>query len=479
VYAVGPWALEPADKLTVVNWTVDVPVDTLPELPPLPAVMRKLLDEALTRPAAQQPEWPDPEQTQMARTVLESVPPITVPVEIDLLRERLAEVARGKAFLLQGGDCAETFASNTEPHIRANVRTLLQMAVVLTYGASMPVVKVARIAGQYAKPRSASLDALGLPVYRGDIVNSLVATPEARVPDPSRMIRAYANASAAMNLLRASTATGMADLTKVHDWNKDFVRTSPAGERYEALAGEIDRGLRFMAACGVEHNTLHTVEIFASHEALLLDYERAMLRLDNSGELAKLYDLSSHFLWVGERTRQLDGAHIAFAELLSNPIGLKIGPGTTPEMAVEYVERLDPNNVPGRLTLISRMGNHKVREVLPAIVEKVTASGHLVVWQCDPMHGNTHESTTGYKTRHFDRIVDEVQGFFEVHRALGTHPGGIHIELTGEDVTECLGGAQEISDADLHGRYETACDPRLNTQQSLELAFLVAEMLRA
>jgi 3-deoxy-7-phosphoheptulonate synthase len=386
-----------------VNWTVDVPVDTLPELPPLPPLLRRKLDEALARPAAQQPEWPNAEQTKMARTVLESVPPITVPAEVDLLRERLAEVARGEAFLLQGGDCAETFASNTEPHIRA-----------------------------------------------------------------------------AMNLLRASTATGMADLTKVHDWNKDFVRTSRAGERYEALAGEIDRGLRFMAACGVQDSSLHTVEIFASHEALLMDYERAMLRLDldHRGEHTKLYDLSSHFLWVGERTRQLDGAHVAFAELIANPIGLKIGPTTTPEMAVEYVERLDPHNMPGRLTLISRMGNHKVRDVLPAIVEKVTASGHLVVWQCDPMHGNTHESTTGYKTRHFDRIVDEVQGFFEVHRQLGTHPGGIHIELTGEDVTECLGGAQEISDDDLAGRYETACDPRLNTQQSLELAFLVAEMLR-
>jgi 3-deoxy-7-phosphoheptulonate synthase len=462
-----------------VNWTVDVPVDILPELPPLPPTLRKSLDDALRRPAAQQPEWPDAEVVGRVRTVLESVPPITVPAEVDRLRERLAAVANGEAFLLQGGDCAETFSSNTEPHIRGNIRTLLQMAVVLTYGASLPVVKVGRIAGQYAKPRSKPTDALGLPVYRGDIVNSLVATPEARIPDPSRMIRAYANAGAAMNLLRALTGAGMADLAKVHDWNKDFVRTSPAGERYEALAAEIDRGLRFMSACGVTDTTLHTTEIFASHEALLLDYERAMLRLDASTEEPRLYDLSAHFLWVGERTRQLDGAHIALAELLSNPIGLKIGPTTTPEQAVEYVERLDPHNVPGRLTLISRMGNQKVREVLPPIVEKVTASRHKVIWQCDPMHGNTHESSTGYKTRHFDRIVDEVQGFFEVHRRLGTHPGGIHVELTGEDVTECLGGAQDISDTDLAGRYETACDPRLNTQQSLELAFLVAEMLRS
>ncbi|HEV8557549.1 MAG TPA: 3-deoxy-7-phosphoheptulonate synthase class II [Actinophytocola sp.] len=461
------------------NWTVDVPVDTLPELPPLPPNLRAALDEALARPAAQQPDWPEPDQVRQVRTLLESVPPITVPPEIDRMRERLAAVARGEAFMLQGGDCAETFADNTEPHIRGNIRTLLQMAVVLTYGASLPVLKVARFAGQYAKPRSNANDHLGLPVYRGDIINSLVATPEARTPDPGRMIRAYANAGAAMNLLRALTAAGMADLTNLHDWNKDFVRTSPAGERYEALATEIDRGLRFMAACGVTDSTLHTTEIFASHEALLLDYERAMLRMDTTGDEPRLYDLSSHFLWIGERTRQLDGAHIAFAELLANPIGVKIGPTTTPSQAVEYIKRLDPYNTPGRLTLISRMGNAKVREVLPPIIEEVTASGHKVIWQCDPMHGNTHESSTGYKTRHFDRIVDEVQGFFEVHRRLGTHPGGIHIELTGEDVTECLGGAQDISEADLHGRYETACDPRLNTQQSLELAFLVAEMLRS
>ncbi|WP_007026215.1 class II 3-deoxy-7-phosphoheptulonate synthase [Saccharomonospora iraqiensis] len=466
--------------LGVVNWTVDVPVDTLPSLPPLPAELRRRLDDALSRPAAQQPEWPDPDGVARVRAVLESVPPVTVPAEIDRLRERLAMVARGEAFLLQGGDCAETFESNTEPHIRANLRTLLQMAVVLTYGASLPVVKLGRIAGQYAKPRSSSTDALGLPVYRGDIVNSLAPDPQLRIPDPGRMIRAYANAGAAMNLVRALTGAGMADLTRVHDWNKDFVRTSPAGERYEALASEIDRGLRFMSACGVSDSSLHSTEIFAGHEALLLDYERALLRLDDPESAEpQLYNLSSHYLWIGERTRQLDGAHIALAELLANPIGVKIGPTTTPEQAVEYVERLDPRNEPGRLTLISRMGNGKVREVLPAIVEKVEASGHKVIWQCDPMHGNTHESSNGYKTRHFDRVVDEVQGFFEVHRQLGSYPGGIHVELTGEDVTECLGGAQDISDLDLSGRYETACDPRLNTQQSLELAFLVAEMLRA
>ncbi|TCK25061.1 class II 3-deoxy-7-phosphoheptulonate synthase [Pseudonocardia endophytica] len=463
------------------NWSVDAPIDVLPELPPLPADLRSGLDDALSRPAAQQPAWPDPEAVGNVRTVLESVPPVVLPPEVDRLQSRLAEVAEGRAFLLQGGDCAETFVDNTEPHIRATIRTLLQMAVVLTYGASMPVVKVGRIAGQYAKPRSSDTDAMGLPSYRGDIVNALTPDAAARVPDPSRMIRAYANASAAMNLVRGLTAAGLADLTKVHDWNKDFVRTSAAGVRYEAVAAEIDRAVRFMDACGVQDHNLHSVEFYASHEALLLDYERALLRLDLErveGDRPKLYDLSTHMLWIGERTRQLDGAHIAFAELLANPIGLKIGPTTTPEQASEYVERLDPRGEPGRLSLISRMGNDKVRDVLPAIVEKVTAGGHKVIWQCDPMHGNTHESTTGYKTRHFDRIVDEVQGFFEVHQALGTHPGGIHVEVTGEDVTECLGGAQRISDTDLAGRYETACDPRLNTQQSLELAFLVAEMLR-
>ena len=464
------------------NWTVDVPIDQLPALPPLPEELRHRLDAALAKPALQQPSW-DLDQASAMRTVLESVPPVTVPAEIERLKAHLADIARGKAFLLQGGDCAETFVDNTEPHIRANIRTLLQMAVVLTYGASMPVVKVARIAGQYAKPRSADIDALGLKSYRGDMINGFAPDAAVRQHDPSRLVRAYANASAAMNLVRALTSSGLASLHAVHDWNREFVRTSPAGARYEALAGEIDRALTFMTACGVDDRNLQTAEIYASHEALVLDYERAMLRLDTGDPEAedhspKLYDLSAHYVWIGERTRQLDGAHVAFAEVIANPIGIKIGPSTSPELAVEYVERLDPNNEPGRLTLVSRMGNQKVRDVLPPIIEKVQASGHQVIWQCDPMHGNTHESSTGYKTRHFDRIVDEVQGFFEVHHSLGTHPGGIHVEITGENVTECLGGAQDISDTDLAGRYETACDPRLNTQQSLELAFLVAEMLR-
>jgi 3-deoxy-7-phosphoheptulonate synthase len=460
-----------------VNWTVDVPIDNLPKLPQLPPAMAASLADALARPAVQQPDW-DREHAAAMRAVLESVPPICVPREVTSLQEQLAAVARGEAFLLQGGDCAETFADNTEPHIRGNIKTLLQMAVVLTYGASVPVVKVARIAGQYAKPRSSNIDSLGLPSYRGDMINSLTPEAAARKHDPARLVRAYANASAAMNLVRALTSTGMADLHRVQEWNREFVASSPAGARYEALANEISRGLEFMNACGVNDPTLLTADIYASHEALVLDYERAMLRLDTEAEDPKLYDLSAHFLWIGERTRELEGAHVAFAEQVANPIGIKIGPGATPDQAVEYVERLDPAFQAGRLTLISRMGNSQVRDVLPPIIEKVNATGHQVIWQCDPMHGNTHESSTGYKTRHFDRIVDEVQGFFEVHRELGTHPGGIHVELTGEHVTECLGGAQDISDADLSGRYETACDPRLNTQQSLELAFLVAEMLK-
>jgi 3-deoxy-7-phosphoheptulonate synthase len=432
------------------------------------------LDRWRSLPRAQTPPWPDQEAVDDVMKVLNVVPPIVAPYEVDLMREKLALVADGKAFLLQGGDCAETFADNTSEHLLANARTLLQMAVVLTYGASLPVIKVSRVAGQYTKPRSKPLDALGLPAYRGDMINSLEPTPEARVADPQRMIRVYANSSSAMNMLRAYLHGGMADLHAVHDWNKGFVRTSAAGQRYEAIAREIDRAIGFMQACGVDDSALRTADVFCSHEALALEYERPLTRV--VGERA--YGLSGHFLWIGERTKQLDGAHVDYMSRIANPIGVKLGPTTTPELAIELCERLNPGNVPGRLTLISRMGNDKVRDALPSIVEKVTAAGQRVVWQCDPMHGNTVESTKGYKTRHFDRIVDEVLGYFEVHRQLGTHPGGLHVELTGEDVTECLGGAQEIADEDLERRYETACDPRLNTQQSLELAFLVAEMLR-
>ncbi|MDP9791901.1 3-deoxy-7-phosphoheptulonate synthase [Catenuloplanes nepalensis] len=433
------------------------------------------LDRWRTLPRVQMPPWPDMDEVASVCKVLDTVPPIVAPYEVDDLRARLAMVAEGKAFLLQGGDCAETFSDNTEAHLLANARTLLQMAVVLTYGASLPVIKVARVAGQYTKPRSAALDSLGLPAYRGDMINSLEATPEARVADPQRMIRAYANSAAAMNMLRAYLSGGLADLHAVHDWNKDFVKSSAAGERYEAIAREIDRAMSFIRACGLrDDEALRTVNLACSHEALALEYDRALTRVSDG----RAYCLSGHFLWVGERTRQLDHAHIDFISRIANPVGVKLGPATTPETAIELCERLNPDNVPGKLTLISRMGNHKVRDALPAIVDKVTAAGAKVVWQCDPMHGNTIESSNGYKTRQFDRIVDEVLGYFEVHRQLGTHPGGIHVELTGEDVTECLGGAQGIADLDLPSRYETACDPRLNTQQSLELAFLVAEMLR-
>jgi 3-deoxy-7-phosphoheptulonate synthase len=456
------------------TWTVDLPVDELPELPPLPAPLAVALSDALARPAAQQPNWPDPEYVGRVRALLESVPPVTVPTEVDRLQELLGEVARGEAFLLQGGDCAETFVDNTEPHLRGTIRTLLQMAVVLTYGTAMPVVKVGRIAGQYAKPRSSDIDAAGLPSYRGDMVNALEATAEGRRPDPGRLVRAYANAAAAMNLARAITGAGLADLHRLHEWNMDFVRASSAGERYERVAGEIERSLQFMSACGVDDSSLRTVDLFVSHEMLVIDYERALLRLDEG----RLFLLSAHQLWIGDRTRQLEGAHVALAALLANPIGVKIGPTTTPDEAVALVERLDPEHVDGRVTLVSRMGNEFVRDHLPPIIEAVTRTNHRVVWQCDPMHGKTEESPSGHKTRHFDRIMDEVEGFFEVHQRLGTHPGGIHIEHTGENVTECLGGAQMISHSELSSRYETACDPRLNTQQSLELAFLVVEMLR-
>lgn len=444
----------------------------------MPEGIEEVFQDVIKRDAKQQPSW-DPTQADNVRKILESVPPIVVAPEIEKLKRQLADVALGNAFLLQGGDCAETFESNTEPHIRGNVKTLLQMAVVLTYGASVPVVKLGRIAGQYAKPRSSDTDANGLLNYRGDIVNGVDPTDEDRRHDPARMIRAYANSSAAMNLVRSLTSSGTADLYRLHEWNREFVRKSRAGARYQDLAREIENGLKFMNACGVQDSTLHSAEIYCSHEALLKDYERSMLRLgqDDNGD-TKLYDLSAHQVWIGERTRGLDDFHVNFAAMIGNPVGIKLGPGATPEQAVEYAEKLDPNREPGRLTIISRMGHDKVRSVLPPIIKAVEDSGHTVVWQSDPMHGNTFTSSNGYKTRHFDKIVDEVQGFFEVHRDLGTHPGGVHLEFTGEDVTECLGGAEDITDLDLPGRYESAVDPRLNTQQSLELSFLIAEMLR-
>ena len=429
----------------------------------------------------QQPDWPAADVLADVVAELSRVPPLVFAGECRTLRSRLAAVARGEAFLLQGGDCAETFAALSADGIRDKLKTLLQMAVVLTYGASVPVVKVGRIAGQFAKPRSSPTevrDGVTLPSYRGDAVNDLAPTAEARTPDPRRMLRAYHQAASTLNLLRAFATGGFADLRQVHAWNQDFVRRSSAGQRYEALADAIERALEFMRACGIDlaaMPTAHEVELYVSHEALLLDYERPLVRTEAAtGEHVAT---SGHMLRIGERPRALDGPHVAMLRTVLNPVGVKLGPSATPADAVALAEALDPANEPGRLTFVTRMGADRVRDLVPPLVSAVRDAGRTVVWACDPMHGNTVESSNGYKTRHFDRILDECRGFFEAHRALGTWPGGVHVELTGEDVTECLGGAERLVDADLAGRYETACDPRLNTSQSLELAFLVAEML--
>ncbi len=432
------------------------------------------------RPAAQQPDWPDRAVLQDVVEQLRVRPPLVFAGECDQLKERLGAVARGEAFLLQGGDCAETFVDSTADAIRNKIKTLLQMAVVLTYGARVPVVKVGRIAGQFAKPRSAAtetIDGVTLPSYRGDAVNGQEFTLEARTHDPTRLLRVYNTSAATLNLVRAFTQGGLADLREVHSWNQGFVRGNGAHQRYEAMAADIDRAMAFMLACGVDPEAFRTVDLYSSHEALLLDYERAMTRIDSRTGLP--YDVSGHLVWIGERTRALDGAHIECAASVRNPVAVKLGPTTTPEEALALIERLDPDNEPGRLTFVSRMGASRVRDALPTLVEKVTASGAVVAWVCDPMHGNTYEAPDGLKTRRFDDVIDEVRGFFEVHRDLGTFPGGIHMELTGDDVTECIGGSGGLMETDLPMRYQTACDPRLNHQQSLELAFLVAEMLAA
>jgi 3-deoxy-7-phosphoheptulonate synthase len=430
-------------------------------------------------PAAQQPEYPDLEALRAVTTEIAGYPPLVFAGECDQLKARMGAVARGEAFLLQGGDCAEAFDQVGADQIRAKLKTLLQMSAVLTYAAAVPVVKVGRIAGQYSKPRSKpteTRDGVTLPSYRGDSVNGPEFTAEARTPDPERLRRMYHASAATLNLVRGFTTGGYADLRQVHAWNQDFVRTSASGQRYEALAREIDNALNFMKACGADPAEFHSVEFYASHEALLLDYEAALTRTDS--RTGRLYDVSGHMVWIGERTRQLDGAHVAFASTIANPVGVKLGPTTTAEEALALIDRLDPEREPGRLTFITRMGADRIRDRLPELVEKVTASGAQVAWVCDPMHGNTFEAPSGHKTRRFDDVLDEVKGFFEVHKALGTHPGGIHVELTGDDVTECVGGGDEIFVDDLHQRYETACDPRLNRSQSLDLAFLVAEMYR-
>jgi 3-deoxy-7-phosphoheptulonate synthase len=429
---------------------------------------------------AQQPDWPDPGRVDQVTAELAGLPPLVFAGECDLLRERLAAVTRGEAFVLQGGDCAETFAGATADAVRAKLQTILQMAVVLTYGASVPIVKIGRLAGQFAKPRSGpteTRDGVELPAYRGDAVNGFDFTPQARTHDPDRMLRAYHCAAVTLNLCRAFTTGGYADLHQVHAWNQDFVRQSPSGQRYERLAGEIDRALSFMRACSADPDELRTVEFYASHEALLLPYEQALTRIDSRTGLH--YDLSAHFLWIGERTRALDGAHVEFAASIRNPIGIKIGPQATPAGVRALIRRLSPDGEPGRLTLITRLGAGLIRTLLPPIVEAVEAEGIPVAWVCDPMHGNTFEAPSGHKTRRLADVLEEVQGFFEVHRRIGTHPGGIHIEFTGDNVTECVGGSYEIIAEDLHQRYETACDPRLNRSQALDLAFTVAESYRS
>jgi len=428
---------------------------------------------------AQQPEYADPARVDAAVARLRTMPPLVFAGECDDLKAKIAAVARGESFMLMGGDCAETFAGVTADNVRNKLRVLLQMAVVLTYAASVPVVKVGRIAGQYAKPRSSNLETregVTLPAYRGDAVNGFDFTDEARQPDPQRLVDVYNSSAATLNLVRAFVTGGYADLRQVHTWNTDFVRESSVGQRYEMVAAEIERALTFMQAIGADPDEFHRVDFHTCHEGLLLDYEHAMTRIDSRTETP--YDVSAHFVWIGERTRQLDGAHVELFRHIRNPIGVKLGPGTSADDALALAGRLNPDNEPGRLTFITRFGAGKIRDGLPDIVEKVTASGVEVAWVCDPMHGNTFEASSGYKTRRFDDVIEEVQGFFDVHRSLGTWPGGVHVELTGDDVTECVGGGEELAEIDLGSRYESVCDPRLNRVQSLELAFLVAEMLR-
>jgi 3-deoxy-7-phosphoheptulonate synthase len=434
------------------------------------------------RPAAQQPPWPDEEALKQAVANLASLPPLVIASEARQLTAKLAAVSRGEAFLLQAGDCAESFREFSADGIRDKLKVMLQMAVTLTYAAGVPVVKVGRIAGQFAKPRTAPLERVGgveLEAFRGHMVNDEAFEPQARRPDASRLVSAYHQAAATLNLLRAFTKGGFADLSHVHRWNQEFVASSAQGRRYERIASEIDRALRFMQACGIDlgaEEGLHETDFWTSHEALVLHYEEALTRQDSlTGDWV---DCSGHLLWIGERTRQVDGAHVEFLSGVINPLAVKVGPTATPEEALALCRRLDPHRTPGRLTLITRLGAGHVEETLPGLVEAVRDGGYPVVWACDPMHGNTFTSESGRKTRRFDDIVVELREWFAVHRAMGTWPGGVHVELTGDDVTECLGGAEEIVEDDLEQRYTTMCDPRLNARQSLDLAFDVAELLR-
>jgi 3-deoxy-7-phosphoheptulonate synthase len=436
------------------------------------------------KPILQVPVYPDPVKLEGVEAQLRKFPPLVFAGEARDLKHQLAEVAEGRAFLLQGGDCAESFAEHGADHIRDFFRVFLQMAIVLTHGASKPVVKVGRIAGQFAKPRSAdteTIEGVTLPSYRGDIINDIAFTPEARVPDPQRLLLAYRQSAATLNLLRAFASGGYADLTRVHEWTMGFMKDSHAYPRFEELAQKIDDAIDFMRALGLTgENTpsLRETKFYTSHEALLLGYEEALTRRDSiTGEY---YATSGHMLWIGDRTRQPDGAHVEYFTGIRNPIGIKCGPSLAADDLLQLLDRLNPDNVPGRVTLISRFGSDKVEEHLPRLVEAVKRSGQTVVWCCDPMHGNTVKASSGYKTRPFERVLSEVKSFFDVHRGLGTYAGGIHIEMTGDDVTECTGGGvAAITEAGLSHRYHTYCDPRLNASQALELAFLVAEELRA
>jgi 3-deoxy-7-phosphoheptulonate synthase len=431
--------------------------------------------------AGQQPEWPEHDAVNDALRELSRQPPLVFAGEARRLTEQLGRVAAGRAVVLQAGDCAESFDQSSADQIRDKLKILLQMAVVLQYSAGLPVVKIGRIAGQFAKPRSSGMETRGdttLPSFRGHIVNDIEFDEASRQPDPYRLVRAYHTSAATLNLLRAFTRGGFADLRQVHNWNREFVASSPIGQRYELVADGIDRALRFMTACGLDSDdaAMRQVELYTSHEALLLGYEEALTRQDSiTGDW---YDCSAHMLWIGERTRELNGAHVEFLRGVHNPVGCKIGPSISPSDVLELCEALNPEQIPGRLTLISRMGADKVTDVLPSILRAVTDAGHPVVWECDPMHGNTYATDAGIKTRHFDDIMSEVKQYFDVHRAEGTWPGGVHCELTGDDVTECVGGGDAVATEQLGDRYETMCDPRLTGRQSLDLAFGVAELLR-
>ena len=436
-----------------------------------------------TFPAVQQPQWPDSGALDNALKQISAFPPLVFAGEARSLQTALGQVASGNAFLLQAGDCAESFEEFSAVNIREKLRVILQMAVMLTYSMGVPVVKVGRIAGQFAKPRSnntETIDGVELPVFRGHMVNGPDAHAEARIPNPDRLVQAYHQAASTLNLVRAFTKGGFADLNRVHAWNQEFVAQSAEGQRYEQVASEIERALAFMRACGIDTETntaLHQVDVYTSHEALILGYEEALTRQDSL--TGGWYDCSAHMLWIGERTRQLDGAHVEFLRGVGNPIGCKIGKTTDVDYVLSLCETLNPARIPGRLTLISRMGANDVEEALRPLLRAVRDAGHPVVWACDPMHGNTYSAPNGRKTRHLEDIVKEITGFVKAHRAEGTWPGGIHIELTGENVTECLGGSEGLGNDDLDTRYETVCDPRLNGRQSIDLAFRVAELIRS